>query len=316
MAEEHTLLQDETNYRHTLQTYLKYMQQLPPQRKWMSEKLGPRLVEIFNQRKTMRVLAVGTGSGEVDNDFLNEIVKRGKEIHGEEYEVVYQVIEPNANSIEFFRKSVMKNDNYNKIQFEWYNGFLEDFVTEFSQDNKDVSDPEEEQFDFVHYVRCFYHIDSVSALEKTYNILLRKNGFVGVVGENEGAFWPKMMIFLNDHEMTHECFTCSGPVSMAYFLPGWVSQATKNGWKYETYTDKYYFDTTPMYDEESKAGNYLIDFCIHAKESRKTVKKEILDDFFKFLDEHIIEEEVEEDDKKVMKKYFPCELGAIIITKE
>ena len=43
MAGERTLLRDETNYRHTLQAYLKYMQQLPPQRKWMSEKLGPRL---------------------------------------------------------------------------------------------------------------------------------------------------------------------------------------------------------------------------------------------------------------------------------
>ena len=165
-------------------------------------------------------------------------------------------------------------------------------------------------------MQCFYHIDSVSALENTYNILLRRNGFVAVVGENEGAFWPKFIIFLNDHEMVHECFTCSGAVSMAYFLPGWVSQADKNNWKYETYTEKYNFDTTPMFDEESTDGNYLIYFCIHAKKSRKTVKKEILDDFFQFLKEGIKEEEIEEDDKKIVKKYFPCELCAIMITKQ
>lgn len=313
MSDQHTLLEDETNYRHTLQAYLKHMQQLPPQRKWMSEKLGPRLGEIFNARKELRVLAVGTGSGEVDRDFLNEIVKRGKEQLGDEYSVTYQVVEPNADSIEFFKQSVIKNDNYNKINFQWFHGFLEDFIKEFQQNQNEI---EKKGFDFVHYVRCFYHIDSVSGLDKTYNILLRKDGIVAAVGENEGAFWPKMMIFLNDHEMTHECFTCSGPVSMAYFLPGWVSQSEQNKWKYETYTDKYYFDTTLMFDEESKEGNYLIDFCIHAKQSRKTVKKEILDDFFQFLNENIKEEEIVEDDKKVLKKYFPCELGAIIITKE
>ena len=261
------------------------------------------------------MLAVGTGSGEVDHDFLDEIVRRGKAELNEGYSVVYQVVEPNGNSIEFFRNSILKNDNYSKINFQWYHGFLEDFITEFTK-RKNGLNEEEEQYDFVHYVRCFYHIDSVSALEKTYNILLRKNGFVAAVGENEGAFWPKFMIFLNDHEMFHECFTCSGAVSMAYFLPGWVSQADKNNWKYETYTEKYNFDTTPMFDEESTDGNYLIDFCIHAKESRKTVKKEIIDDFFEFLKEGIKEEEIEEDDKKIVKKYFPCELGAIMITKE
>ena len=40
MSNEGTLLQDESNYRHTLQTCQKYMEQLPPQRKWISNKLG------------------------------------------------------------------------------------------------------------------------------------------------------------------------------------------------------------------------------------------------------------------------------------
>ena len=152
-------------------------------------------------------------------------------------------------------------------------------------------------------------------MNTTYDHFLAKNGIVAVVGENEGAFWPKVMHFLADHKMTHECFTCSGPVSDAYFLPGWVSQANTKGWKYETCTKKYNFDVTPMFDETSQIGNYLIDFAIHAKQSRKTVKKEILDDFFAFLTKNLKETEIEEEGSKVVKKYFPCELGAIIITK-
>ena len=156
----------------------------------------------------------------------------------------------------------------------------------------------------------------MKGLNVTYDHFVAKNGIVAVVGENKDAFWPKMMHFLADHEMTHECFTCSGPVSDAYFLPGWVSQATSKEWKFETFVQKYNFDVTPMFDETSQIGNYLIDFALHAKNSRKTVKKAVLEDFFKFLIEEAKDMEVEEDGKKSTKKYFSCELGTIIITRQ
>ena len=73
---------------------------------------------------------------------------------------------------------------------------------------------------------------------------------------------------------------------------------------------------TPMFDEKSEDGNYLIDFCMHVKDARKTVKKEILNDFFRFLIDNMQEEEIEESEKKVVKKYFPCELGVIVITQK
>ena len=44
MSNERTLLQDETNYQHTLQIYQKYNAQLPSQRKWINSKLGSHLV--------------------------------------------------------------------------------------------------------------------------------------------------------------------------------------------------------------------------------------------------------------------------------
>ena len=43
MAEDLSLLSDAANYRDTLQAYLKYMEQLPPQKQWMKEELGPRI---------------------------------------------------------------------------------------------------------------------------------------------------------------------------------------------------------------------------------------------------------------------------------
>ena len=150
------------------------------------------------------MLSVGPGSGDVDHYFLNEIVKTGKDVLGKAYSVLYQVVEPSNDSIEYFRRSILRNDNYTKINFQWYQGFFEDFVTKFEQDNKGVSDAGEEQFYFVHYVRCFYYFDSVAAVDKAYSTLLKKNGFVTVVGENEGAFWPKFMIFLSDHGISHE----------------------------------------------------------------------------------------------------------------
>ena len=266
---------------------------------------------MFEKKKEIRILAVGTGTGEVDVDFLAEIVKRGSEARGEDYSIVYQVVEPNPKSVEYFKGVVTKDSSLAKVSFQWFNGFFEAFCDEFRKS----TDIDSNRFDFAHYVRVFYHIDSVSALQTTYDELLAKDGIVAVVGENENAFWPRMMRFLAKHGMKHECFTCSGPVSDAYFLPGWKNQADVNGWKYDVYVKKYNFNITPMFDETSRAGNYLIDFALHGKGCRQTVKKEILDDFFHLLTSQSHEEELKVDGVIQKRRHFYCELGAIMITK-
>ncbi|XP_047142170.1 histamine N-methyltransferase isoform X1 [Hydra vulgaris] len=299
---------DETNYRVTLQTYLKYMQQLPPQREWMKNVLGARLTNLYLNKKELQVLAIGTGPGDVDIDILNELVCRGQQQHGNEYHLVYHVVEPNNSSITFFKNRVAGDNRYNRIKFEWHEDNFESFLNKFETEKKG-------KFDFIHFVRCFYYMDSVVCLNQTYDNLISENGIIAVVGENENAFWPKMMVFLDNHNMIHGSFGCSGRVSSNYFLPGWKSLADEKGWVYETYTKKYNFDITPMYDEESIDGNYLIDFSLHVKCARKTTNKDILEDFFKFLNENSIENEEIQDGKKIIKRYFPCQLGAIIITK-
>ena len=266
---------------------------------------------MFEKKREIRCLAVGTGTGEVDVDFLAEIVKRGSEARGEDYSVVYQIVEPNLKSIEYFKGVVTKDPNLAKVNFKWYNGFFEPFCDEFRKSD----DVDANRFDFAHYVRVFYHIDSESALKTTYDELLAKDGIVAVVGENEDAFWPRMMRFLHEHGMTHECFTCSGPVSDAYFLPGWKKQAESNGWKHDIYVKKYNFNITPMFDENSQAGNYLIDFALHGKGCRNTVKKEILDDFFELLTSGSHEEELVVDGVAQQRRHYYCQLGAIMITK-
>lgn len=71
-----------------------------------------------------------------------------------------------------------------------------------------------------------------------------------------------------------------------------------------------------MFDASSRAGNYLIDFALHGKGCRQTVKKEILDDFFELLTSHSCEEEVKSENGATEKRrHFYCELGAIMITK-
>ena len=217
-------------------------------------------------------------------------------------------MEPNSSSISFFRNRVADDDRYSKITFQWFEGYFEKFLDKFLSEK-------EEKFDFIHFVRCFYYMDSIKCLNQSYDSFVSENGIIAVVGENENAFWPKMMKFLDDHDMRHECFECSGRVSSAYFLPGWKSLADEKSWVYETYTKKYNFDLSPIYDEQSAVGNYLIDFSLHVKNARKTVKKEILTDFLKFLKDNSFENEENEDGVKIIKRYFPCQLGAIIITK-
>ena len=88
----------------------------------------------------MRVLAVGPGPGEIDHDFLNEIVKAGTEELGEEYSVTYQVVEPSMDHVENLRSSVLRNEYYKKINFLWYHGYLEEFFKKFAKENEGAID--------------------------------------------------------------------------------------------------------------------------------------------------------------------------------
>ena len=112
---------------------------------------------------------------------------------------MYQVVEPNPSNVEFFRNAVSQNPEYNKIEFKWYTGFFETFCNEFKQEEIEIN-----KFDFVHFVRCFYHINSAKAFDHTYYHLLAISGIMRGVGENDNAFWPKMMHFFADHKMEHE----------------------------------------------------------------------------------------------------------------
>jgi len=311
-TKKNTLTADTQNYKDTLLAYYKYNHQLPPQKDWMLYKFGLRIRDILDAKRDIKILAVGTGAGDVDIDFLDEIVKCGKERLGENgYSVLYQVVEPNAANVELFRNRVESKPEYRRVKFLWCTGTFDKFSYDFKP-----RENEDNKFDFVHFVRCFYHIDSVKTFDQTYNHLLAKDGIMCGIGENEDAFWPRMMHFLAERKMEHECFQCSGPVSQNYFLPGWHQLARDRDWRYESYVHGYNFDVTPIYDPENRDGNYVMDFVMHTKDSRKNLKPSIVEDFMKFLDSGKKERTVLENGVKVVKKYYPCELGAIMITKE
>jgi len=309
----HALQVDAENYKNTLLAYYKYMHQLPPQREWMRCKFGLKIRDIFSTKKDINILGIGSGAGDVDVDFLNEIVHCGAQQCGETgYSVTYHVVEPNAENVQAFKNRVEHKPEYQRIKFQWFTGTFDKFVNDF----KPKAREEANKFHFVHFVRCFYHIDSRQSFDTTYNTLLAKGGVMCGVGENEDAFWPRMMHFLAEHKMEHECFTCSGPVSQNYFLPGWLQQCRERDWKYASYVQGYKFDVTPMYDANNRDGNYVMDFVMHIKDSRKNVDAKIIEDFFKFLEAHKKERSVVENEVQKVQVYYPCELGAIMITKE
>jgi SAM-dependent methyltransferase len=302
---------DAANYRDTLVTYNKYAQQGPPQREWMKFKFGMKIRDMFELKKDVRVLAVGTGAGDVDIDFLNEIVHCGTKKRGVDgYSVTYQIIEPNTENVQAFRNRVAHKPEYNRVKFLWFTGSFDKFVADFRP--RGGSD----KFDLVHFVRCFHHMDSRTVLETTYTTLLGKQGFMCAIGENEEAFWPRLMKFLAQQHTPHERFTCSGANSQNYFLPGWLDLCRIKDWRYESYVQGYKFDVTPMYDTNNKDGNHLLDFAFHVKNARQNVPNKTVEDFMNFVNDGVKERLVVRNGVQSARKYYPCEMAAIMVMKE
>eukprot|EP00493_Phyllostaurus_siculus_P027209 UN27555 len=124
----HALQNDVENYKNTLLAYYKYMKQLPPQREWMRFKFGLKMRDIFDSKKDVNILGVGSGAGDVDIDFLNEIVHCGTQRLGEEgYTVTYQVVEPNPNNVATFKKRVENAPQFSRVKFQWFTGTFDQF---------------------------------------------------------------------------------------------------------------------------------------------------------------------------------------------
>lgn len=71
-----------------------------------------------------------------------------------------------------------------------------------------------------------------------------------------------------------------------------------------------------MYDVNDKEGHNLLDLALNTKNSRQNVPAKTVEDFMKFIDGGVKERSVVVNGVAGVRKFYSCEMAAIMITKD
>ncbi len=241
---------------------------LEQQKEWVSNQIIPVLSPSLNT-PSYRVLAVGSGEGDVDMLLLDEI---NKELikNNIKCDISYTVIERNASFIARFQDRVKSKEALMKnVSFTFHEGTFE----EVTNKDKDLG-----KFDLVHFIHALYYIDAENALEFCMANLVAPGGCIMSVVQTEESIYAKNCRKYKGK--IPNCFDGFTVMTDQTLKP----IAAKNNWKCKVVIGKRILDLTDILGESaSNEGNKLLDFFFHAEDLHKSLSEDdlkgILDHF-------------------------------------
>eukprot|EP00794_Sanderia_malayensis_P020313 gene20313-22312_t len=260
--------QDET-YCTTYDVYRRGL--LEQQRRWVSKQLIPILSESF-QKPSYRILAVGSGEGDVDILILDEINKELAK-HGIKCDISYTVIERNQSFVKRFQERVEHHKHLSNVKFQWFEGTFEEVIG-------GNEGPSLGTFDLVHFVHALYYVDAENVLKYCMDeLLMPTTGFVMAVVQTEQSIYAKNCRKFKGY--LPNCFDGFTVFTDETLKP----IADKNGWKCKVEVGDRILDISDILGDQldNNDGNKLLDFFFHADGLKKSLTpslwKEIMDHF-------------------------------------
>ncbi|XP_077996922.1 histamine N-methyltransferase-like [Glandiceps talaboti] len=124
-------------------------------------------VHTSTHRSHVNVLGIGSGSGEVDRMILHEVVPT--------YNTIYtQVIEPNPEQIEMYKKLLNTCHELNHVEF--------DFRQQTSDQYLKSCQNERRKFDIIHMIQVLYFVNDIEdTILQFYQHHLNTNGVIIII---------------------------------------------------------------------------------------------------------------------------------------
>ena len=241
---------------------------LEQQKVWVSKQVIPILSASLN-RPCFRILAVGTGEGDVDMLLLAHMVSE-LQTKGVTCEIQYNVIERNASFIARFQDRV-KESAFDNVKFAWHHGTYEEVV---------ASNSSLGTFNLIHFFHSLYYMEEKKVLEECMEKYLESDGCILCVVQTEvGIYTKNCRKYKGKLDNCLEGFNVLSDENLKIL-------AAKNGWNCKVEVGKRILDLTSILGGtlDTPEGSKLFDFFFHAVNLVKQLKedqlKEILD-FFK-----------------------------------
>lgn len=256
------------------EAWFKYSDQYQATEQCLQQHIPVAIHKVFPKvdDKSFNILSIGSGNGDVDEQFLTAVVAcldRKDECH--EIDICNTALEPNPTQLQLYKDSIQrKSQSFKKsskivIKFDLQNKTFEEYQHSSQGKNR---------FDVIHGVYSFGFLDNPkSALKHCYENELKKRGFIAAVmanGESNDVFQMAASI-LSKHR----------PESQGIRHDPWLSSSDFPGHansNYERFPFSSILDVTDIFNENSENASLLIDIITCENNFCQTAEKRVVDE--------------------------------------
>ncbi|XP_029315318.1 histamine N-methyltransferase-like [Cottoperca gobio] len=193
-------------------------------------------------KRSLDVLGVGSGGGEVDTQMLTLLQSTFPAVP-----ITADIVEGSSNLTDNFKTLVAKTTNLQKIPFSWHIMNSEDYEREVKAKG------DMKTFDFIHMIQMIYYVDNLADTIKFYHRLLKNNGRLMIIVEAAEGGWDNLW-------KTYKKELCVDAIT-EYRSAGEVIACLKSqGLKYEEHDIPNFFDISECFNPSSKTGERLLSF--------------------------------------------------------
>ncbi|CAH1263435.1 HNMT [Branchiostoma lanceolatum] len=191
----------------------------------------------------VRVLGIGSGSGDVDSALLKKLLQRHNSVYN-------RVVEPSEEMIELYKTGVSEDTSLGAVKFDWRQQTAEEYFQ--------TKHPKDTKFHLIHAIHVLYHVDDLHATLRDMWEQLADGGYMLIAiksGNDAGAkLWYKLWEEFGQGDRLETSLRTSDDVKHWLDAKG-ISYVTSD-------EDGFAFNVniSECFNEESEEGRKILDF--------------------------------------------------------
>ncbi|XP_053554234.1 histamine N-methyltransferase A [Bombina bombina] len=247
-----SLISEHSRYVESFNIFLKNSTEHQCMQQFIETKLPEIIVSIGDEKNTIEVLGIGSGSGEIDLQMLSKIRARypGAVINN-------NIIEPSAEQILGYKERVAKAPNLNDITFSWHKKTSCEYERELSVMK------EQKKFDFIHMIQMLYYVKDIPVTLSFARSCLAPNGKLMIILVSGSSGWSYLW------KKYGQCLPLND--LCLYITAGDITGMLHSmGAQYQTFELQSDMDITECFIEGNRNGELLLDFLTETNDFKNT----------------------------------------------
>ncbi|CAH1263431.1 HNMT [Branchiostoma lanceolatum] len=207
------------------------------------ESYGPMVPDstLCEPGTDVRVLGIGSGSGESDSIILKKLLQRHNSVYS-------RVVEPSGEMIKRYKALVREDTSLGAVKFDWRQQTAEEYF----------QTKEGTKFHLAHAVHVLYNVEDHDATLRNMWEQLANGGYMFLVMQSDKGDWGGLR-----HKLWEE-FGQGDRLKTWFRTSGDVKQCLdRAGISYVTTENEADINVTECFREKSEAGKLLLDFLTH-----------------------------------------------------